>query len=202
MSADIMCLMINIFRQALRSKTSIIAGFMLFFPHTNLWAEISTEKIFINADHMQFNIESGHSVYTGQVKMSQGALVLTGDKVTVEQSDNEVEQITVLGQPARYNHVTEKGETIEAESEKMVYTASQNKLVMTGNASLKQPDHQVSSKKIIYDTLKKIIIAGDRSSNSDNEKPDETERVNITLTPKKQDQPTQQPSTELSPTEK
>ena len=103
---------------------------MLFFPHTNLWAEISTEKIFINADHMQFNIESGHSVYTGQVKMSQGALVLTGDKVTVEQSDNEVEQITVLGQPARYNHVTEKGETIEAESEKMVYTASQNKLVM------------------------------------------------------------------------
>lgn len=202
MSADIMCLMINIFRQALRSKTSIIAGFMLFFPHTNLWAEISTEKIFINADHMQFNIESGHSVYTGQVKISQGALVLTGDKVTVEQSDNEVEQITVLGQPARYNHVTEKGETIEAESEKMVYTASQNKLVMTGNASLKQPDHQVSSKKIIYDTLKKIIIAGDRSSNSDNEKPDETERVNITLTPKKQDQPTQQPSTELSPTEK
>lgn len=202
MSADIMCLMINIFRQALRSKTSIIAGFMLFFPHTNLWAEISTEKIFINADHMQFNIESRHSVYTGQVKISQGALVLTGDKVTVEQSDNEVEQITVLGQPARYNHVTEKGETIEAESEKMVYTASQNKLVMTGNASLKQPDHHVSSKKIIYDTLKKIIIAGDRSSNSDNEKPDETERVNITLTPKKQDQPTQQPSTELSPTEK
>lgn len=175
---------------------------MLFFPHTNLWAEISPEKIFINAGHMQFNIESGHSVYTGQVKISQGALVLTGDKVTVEQSNNEVEQITVLGKPARYNHVTEKGETIEAESEQMVYTASQNKLVMTGNASLKQPDHQVSSKKIIYDTLKKIVIAGDRNISSDNEKPDETERVNITLTPKKQDQPTQQPSTEQSPTEK
>ena len=202
MSADIMCLMINVSRLALRGRTCILAGFMLLLPHTSLWAEISPEKIFINADHMQFNIESGHSVYTGQVKISQGALVLTGDKVTVEQSNNEVEQITVLGKPARYNHVTEKGETIEAESEQMVYTASQSKLVMTGNASLKQPDHQVSSKKIIYDTLKKIVIAGDRNISSDNERPDETERVNITLTPKKQDQSAPQPSTEQSPTEK
>lgn len=194
--------MIDKIRQTFSRKTTLFAGFMLFFLHSNIWAEISTEKIFINADHMQLNINSGYSVYTGKVKISQGELVLTGDKVTVQQDKDRIERITVLGTPARYNHVTEKGETIEAESEEMVYTASQNKLVMTTNARLKQPGHQVSSNKITYDTLKKIVIAGDKKSRSDNKVPDEKERVNITLTPKKQAQPVKQPATEKLPTEK
>ncbi len=194
--------MINLCKQTFCSTVTLFAGFLLFFLHTNTWAETSAEKIFINADHMQLNIESGHSVYTGQVKISQGKLVLTGDKVTVEKGDDEIERIIVSGKPARYNHITEKGESIEAESEHMVYTASQNKLVMTINARLKQPDHQVSSQKIIYDTLKKTIIAGDKSGPSDNNGTDGKERVIITLTPKKQDQPAKPSSTEETQKEK
>ena len=54
---------------------------------------------------------------------------------------------------------------------------------MTVNANLKQPDHQVSSQKIVYDTEKKIVIAGDKSETSTGS--DNKQRVNITLTPKK-----------------
>ena len=132
---------------------------------------------------MQLNIETGYSVYTGNVNIKQGELILTGDKVTIQQSREEIERITVTGKPAHYNHITDKGENIQAESEKMVYTASQNKLVMTINANLKQPDHQVSSQKIVYDTEKKIVIAGDKRSTSKGS--DNKQRVNITLTPKK-----------------
>ena len=68
----------------------------------------------------------------------------------------------------------------------MVYTASQNKLIMTINANLKQPDHQVSSQKIVYDTEKKIVIAGDKDGPSISKTgSDKNQRVNITLTPKK-----------------
>ncbi len=144
--------------------------------------EKAPEKIYINADRMQLNIETGNSVYTGNVRISQGKLVLTGDRVTVQQSNDEVERITVTGKPAHYNHVTDKGETIQAESERMVYTASENKLVMTINARLEQPDHMVSSQKIIYDTEKKIIIAGDTGTDLET---GENQRVKITLTPKK-----------------
>lgn len=134
---------------------------------------------------MQLNINSGKSVYTGNVKISHGQLVLIGDEVTLEQSNDEVERLTVTGKPVHYNHVTEKGDPIEAESEKMVYIASQNKLVMTINAKLLQPDHQVSSQKITYDTEKKIIIAGDKSKPSSGGQSNEKQRVTITLTPKK-----------------
>jgi lipopolysaccharide export system protein LptA len=155
----------------------------MFIAHANVWAAENVEKIYIDADYMQLNIETGYSVYIGNVNIKQGELILTGDKVTIQQSKKEVERITVTGKPAHYNHITDKGENIQAESEKMVYTASENKLVMTINANLKQPDHQVSSQKIVYDTEKKIVIAGDKretSTGSDNK-----QRVNITLTPKK-----------------
>ena len=73
----------------------------------------------------------------------------------------------------------------------MVYQASQNKLVMTINAILKQPDHRVSSQKIIYDTEKRIIMAGDKkdTGSSDADTGTDNNRVNITLTPKKPSPP-------------
>jgi len=57
---------------------------------------------------------------------------------------------------------------------------------MTRNARLKQPDHQASSNKITYDTLKKTVIARDIDKSS-SDVPDENKRVNITLTTKKQE---------------
>ncbi len=181
--------MIKTFRQV--SRSGLLTGFLLFCLQSNSWANDNkttdpVEKIFINADHLFLNIKAGNSVYTGNVRFSQGEMVLTGDKVTVEQNNNEIERITVIGKPARYNHVTEKGDPIEAESEQMVYIASQNKLVLTVNARLKQPDHQVTSEKITYDTLKKIVIAGEKSTTSKTKS--DSERVKITLTPKKDPQ--------------
>lgn len=192
--------MIKYFKQIYCNRAGIshawLLAFLLLCAQANSFAANntinSTEKIFINADYMQLNIESGSSVYIGNVKISQGALILTGDKVTLEQAGDALERITITGKPAHYNHVTEKGESIQAESEHMVYNASQNKLVMTINAKLLQPDHKVSSQKIVYDTEKQIIIAGDKSDSASGS-PDENQRVNITLTPKKEPRPEPQP---------
>ena len=175
----------------------LMLGCLLMITLNSSWADNSKgnkntplEKIHVSADHMQLNIETGYSVYTGNVRISQGELVLTGDKVTMKTDKEEVQRMTVTGNPARYNHVTEKGETIEAESGSMVYTASENTLVMKGNAKLQQPDHKVTSQLITYDTLNKIVIAGTKGSTGsantgktgDNK---DASRVNITLTPKK-----------------
>jgi lipopolysaccharide export system protein LptA len=169
---------------AARRLTILLSITLALLVQANTWAAENLEKIYIDADYMQLNIDTGYSVYTGNVNIKQGELKLTGDKVTIQQNKEEVERITVNGKPAQYNHVTEKGENIQAESEQMVYTASESKLVMTGNANLKQPDHQVSSQKIVYDTQKNIVIAGDKGEKSATD-PDGSQRVNITLTPKK-----------------
>ncbi len=170
----------------------LLTGLFLLPIQSICLAEVSAEKILINADNMQMNLESGKSIYTGNVKISQGQLELSGDIVTIEQKNNEIDRLTVTGKPARYNHVTDQGETIEAESEHMVYTASKNRLVMTINARLQQPDHKLSSEKIVYDTLNKIVMAGSSVGTQDNGSvspagSESSPRVNITLTPKKPD---------------
>jgi lipopolysaccharide export system protein LptA len=167
------------------NKISLLAGLLLFTLPTIVCASKPVEKIFIDADYMQMDIISGKSVYTGNVKISQGELVLTGDKVTLERSNKKVERMTVIGKPARYNHVTETGETITAQSEHMVYIANQNKLVLTINAYLQQPDLKLSSQKITYDTEKKIVIAGSNDgATASGTKTKQKQRVKITLTPK------------------
>jgi len=163
---------------------TLLSGLLLFTQSASRAAE-DVEKIFIDADHMKLNLKTGYSVYTGHVKIRQGELELTGDKVTVQQNNNEIQRITVAGKPAHYNHVTEKGENIQAQSEHMVYTASQNKLVMTINAQLTQPGNKVNSQKITYDTMKKIVIAGDKRGEMPASGIKTKPRVNITLTPKK-----------------
>lgn len=158
-------------------SATLFLGLFYTFATDAMAADLA-EKIFITADHMQMNIISGNSVYTGNVKISQGALILTGDKVILESKKEEFEELTVMGNPARYNHVFANGENVKAESEHMVYTASKNELILTINARLEQSEHKLSSQKIIYDTLKQTIIAGTGST-------DKPQRVNIVLTPKK-----------------
>jgi len=141
------------------------------------------EKIYINADHMQLNIETGNSTYNGHVTVRQGGRVLTGDIVVVTQQNNQVERIQVHGKPATYTHVTDKNETIHATSKQMVYTTSNHLLVLTGNAKLSQPAHTVKSQRIVYDTVRKIVIAGSHKQGS-NIPVAPGDRVNIILTPK------------------
>ncbi len=174
------------FRGKTGLRTNIILFILILFTLPAItWAAGPAKKTFINADHMHMNIITGKSVYTGNVKISQGELILTGDKVTMERNNEEIERITVIGKPAQYNHVTEAGESITAQSEHMLYIANQNKLIMTINAQLQQPDLKLSSQKITYDTEKKIVIAGgnDGAAATDTETK-QTQRVNITITPK------------------
>jgi len=187
--------MTSLFSQTLSFSSNISSyrniglfiGLILLGLQENTLAVNIDEEVFISADYMSFNIESGNSVYTGNVKITQGELLLTGDKITVKQENNVLKRVTIIGKPARYNDITEDGEPVSAQSEQMDYIASQNKLILTINAVLEQPDHRVSSQTIIYDTEKRIIIAGDQNkpeglnANTDNNK----QRVNITLTPAK-----------------
>ncbi len=144
------------------------------------------EKIHISADHMKLNMETGSSRYTGNVKISQGKLLLTGETVTIMQNNGQVERIKINGNPATYTRVTKAGKIVRATSQQMVYTESKHRLVLTGNAQLSQPEHTVNSQKIVYDTQLGTVIAGNQNATSGNTvKPvPANERVNITLTPK------------------
>ncbi len=141
------------------------------------------EKIHVNADHMRMNTNTGSSVYTGNVRITQGQRVLTGDTVTILQKNDQLQQIIVEGHPARFTDTPPDQPAIHASSRKMVYRERQNRLILTGDARLKQPEHLVSSDKIVYNTLSGTVTAGRTGKATDEGAVDEKDRVNITITP-------------------
>jgi lipopolysaccharide export system protein LptA len=125
---------------------------------------------------MKYEFQSGISEYTGNVRVTQNDLELTGDKVTVIQQNKVLKNITVTGVPANYRQLAEDGSYINAQSRQMEFQADNNRLVLTDKARLEQAGSVMESEQIVYDTVNEVVIAGDENANK---------RVNITITPEK-----------------
>ncbi|MGB5279135.1 MAG: lipopolysaccharide transport periplasmic protein LptA [Gammaproteobacteria bacterium] len=137
-------------------------------------APLANAPIHIYANHMRYELQKGISTYTGNVRVTQNAIELTGDKVIAIHKDNILKKITVTGSPAVYRQLSEGGKYINAQSMQMEYQAEKNMLVLTKQARLEQAGSVMKSERIIYDTIQQVVIAGDDKADK---------RVNITITP-------------------
>jgi lipopolysaccharide transport protein LptA len=137
-------------------------------------ASLANAPIHIYANHMRYDIQKGISTYTGKVRVTQNNIELTGDKVIAIQKDQVLKKITVTGSPAVYRQLSEDGKYINAQSMQMEYQSGKNMLVLTKQARLEQAGSVMESEQIIYNTIQKVVIAGDDKANT---------RVNITITP-------------------
>jgi lipopolysaccharide export system protein LptA len=137
-------------------------------------------QVLIHADSMQLDINTGNSVYRGNVSFVQGSTRLSGDTVTVNSKNGSINTVKIEGSPARYSDTSPAGRVL-AESSRMEYSVLNNQLSMEGAARLEQDDRVVQSQHIIYDTEKQLILAGQPAG----ETSDPDQRVNIILTPKK-----------------
>lgn len=136
------------------------------------------DDIQIQANYMKFDVESGSSIYEGDVKISQGNIKLQGEKIIIQRHKGGIKKIDINGLPAQFTQDEDSENKIHASSQRMLYLASQNRLVMTVDARLEQPGNTIESPRIVYDTKKKTVLAGNNKNKSG-------KRVNITLTPKK-----------------
>jgi lipopolysaccharide export system protein LptA len=138
------------------------------------------EQILIHADSMQLDVNTGNSVYRGNVSFTQGKIEIHGDTITVSSKNGSINEIKIEGDPARYSDTSQNNNHVLAESNKMDYRVADNQLSMQGKARLEQGDRLVQSENILYDTKKQIVLAGHSSDSKD-----PSQRVNIILTPKK-----------------
>ncbi len=162
----------------LLSPRNVALTLLLLQAPFGLAAPMNNDRVQVQADYMKFDLNTGSSTYEGGVKITHNNIEIYGETVIILSESNEIQQINVDGQPARYIQDEHTENSIYATSQHMQYFSSRQKLVMTGDARLEQPDHTIESQRIVYDTLNKIVMAG-----SEDSKPEG--RVNIILKPKK-----------------
>lgn len=142
------------------------------------WAAARTDDaskpINIKADSAEINDITGVSVYRGNVKITQGSMQLTGEKVVLETANKKVKKIIAEGDLSTFRQTTDDGKLINAEAKKMVYKISANEVVLTNNAKLTESGNTFASDRIVFYTDKEIVSAGSSSGN---------DRVNITVFP-------------------
>ncbi len=154
--------------------TTIFLLVFAFSSNSIALTDDSTKPINIQADSAEINDDTGISTYRGNVKITQGSTILTGDIVILETANKKVKKIISEGKLSTFKQTTDDGRKINAEAEKMVYSITGNKIVLTKNAKLTEEGNTFSSDKITFYTDKEIVTAGSSSGN---------DRVNITVFP-------------------
>ncbi|MDA0979485.1 MAG: lipopolysaccharide transport periplasmic protein LptA [Proteobacteria bacterium] len=142
------------------------------------------QPIRIQADSAIVDESGGSSIYSGNVSIVQGSLVLNADEVEIFTAEGEVIQIIArASEPAEPNRLARyeqlrqsESDRVSAEARKITYLVQEERLHLAGNARLQQVQDVFTGELLYYDMSNGIVnlSAGDTG-----------ERVQMTINPKK-----------------
>jgi lipopolysaccharide export system protein LptA len=135
--------------------------------------------MFIEANEVELDDQTGISVYRGDVKVTQGTLVLTGDHMTVHSRKGDIEKVILLGTPATYRQrPDDEEEDRHAEALRMEYYAEPERIILLQEAVTWQGKDVFRSDRIVYEMESDRVSAGS---------PEGDQRVRITIQPRSQE---------------
>lgn len=114
-----------------------------------------SQPINVNADHQEATLgDNGKVTLTGHVAISQGSLVIHGDKaVGYENSAGEWDHAVVTGSPATFQQKLDSGSMVNGSGATIDYRVAENTVVLTGNATVVQQGRgQFHGAKLTYNT--------------------------------------------------
>ena len=138
------------------------------------------QPINIEADKASLNDKTGFSVYEGNVKLRQGTLLFTGNRMTVQLTDKQLDTIVLTGTPATYVQRPEGKDTDQhAEAGRIEYYAIDERVILLDKARIwESGDEEFRSDRIVFNLKNDTVDAGGGGDSG---------RVHITLQPKDKD---------------
>ena len=154
------------------------------------------QPININSDHAEFrtdprNANNGVGTYTGHVMITQGSIVINGDKAVFHVINNDLDSAEVYGNPVTFTQQPDVGEPMNGQSQELTYDVPKNQVTLITSAKLTQvvlshitkgaikgdsPGLRlVTADHILYNTDTQHVVAKGAS---------EDERVHISFPPK------------------
>jgi len=155
------------------------------------------KAVHVESDRVTVDDIKQLSVFDGNVVLTQGTMVIRGDRMEVRQDKEGFKQGTVWGKRAYFRQKREgTDEWIEGWAERVEYDSRADKLQLFTQAALKRGDDDVSGDYISYDATTEffqVIGGGAKAASSNN--PDG--RVRTVLQPKAKSKPPVQPALPL-----
>jgi len=147
--------------------------------------------VHLEADHATYNQQTGVTVYTGNVIVTQGTIRLQADSVVANLDANRtIKNVTATGKPAKFQQKVspDKG-IVYGDGDQLYYDATTSQLTLTGHAHLTQDGSSFNGNTIRYG-----MTQGDIEGNGNTQ-----QRVQMVIPPSATRSST---STKLTPTPK
>ncbi len=144
------------------------------------------QPIQITADRLEVQEQKGISTYTGNVHIQQGSLELSGDTVTIQHPNGQLQTVKAYGAPAKFKRFSQVEQAwLTGQANLIQYNTKHKTILLSGNAQVKQPGkHTITGSNIFYDVAQQTLMAkGSKDGQG---------RVSVTFDPAPQKQPNSQ----------
>jgi lipopolysaccharide export system protein LptA len=123
--------------------------------------------ISLEADQLSIDDANKISVFTGDVKLTQGTLVIRANKVVVTQIEADFKRGVATGQPASFRQKRDGlNEYVEGYGERIEYNSKHATVSLFGQARIQRGGDEVSGDHIIYNADTGVFQAtGNGASN-------------------------------------
>lgn len=172
-----------------RTKNKLLQPFLLLPALLLLWAPASFAEradrdmpINLEADQVLIDDAQKISTFTGNVKLTQGTLLIRGDKIVVIQSKDGFKHASAYGKTAEFRQKREGlDEYVEGYGERIEYDTQAETLNFYIQARLKRDQDEVSGEHITYNAKTDVFEVNGSSTVSGDAPP---RRVRAVLQPK------------------
>lgn len=140
------------------------------------------KPIHLEADQVILDDAQHISTFTGNVRLSQGTLLIRGDKIVVKEDTDGFKHATAYGNTAEFRQKREGLDGyVEGYGERIEYDARSETLNLQEKARLKRGRDEVSGDNITYNAKNEIFRVNSGDASPGNELP---QRVRAVLQPK------------------
>lgn len=110
------------------------------------------QPVNIEADHATYNQQTGVTIYSGNVIITQGTIRIQADNVVANlDASRSIKDVTAIGKPAKFQQKIspEKG-IAYGEGDQVFYDAALSQITLTGHAKINQDGSSFNGNSLRY----------------------------------------------------
>ena len=171
-----------------RFACALFIGYLAWVGQAHAERGDRDKPINLEADTVDVNDQTRVSTYQGNVRLTQGTLVISADKLVVVQDSEGLSKGTATGKPAYFKQKRDgMDENIEGWAQRIEYDAKTEKLEMFTQARIKRGQDEVRGNYITYDGQTEAYrVVGGRDGASET---NPSGRVRAVIQPKRRTTP-------------
>ena len=181
------------------ARIALLAGCLLAAAAVHAERADRDKPVTLEADQVTVDDNKQTATFVGKVVLTQGTLVIRGDRMVVQQDADGFKYGVAYGNLASFRQKREGyDEYIDGYAERIEYDSKAEKLQMFNRAYLKKTNDDVRGNYISYEVATeffKVVGGGKQAATAAN--PDG--RVRLVIQPKSRDKPAAAPPLSLQP---